>query len=57
VCSDPSIVLLDEMIYREAIIDSRKALIRKAAERMLWAFGYDWDTDMVDQWFSHVWRD
>jgi hypothetical protein len=50
------ILVLNETIDRSALEEARPKLIKQAARSILWAFGYDWDEAVFEQWYSQVWR-
>jgi hypothetical protein len=54
-CSPNRVVLaLDEMVDRYTLKETRPKLIKLAAKSILWAFGYAWDEEVFEQWYSRM---
>lgn len=51
---DYSIDLLDKNIDLSELNQAHLSLVKEAASRLLWAFGYDWTDEAFEQWWRVV---
>ncbi|MBM4466312.1 MAG: ATP-binding protein [Chloroflexi bacterium] len=47
-----TILVLNETIDKEALEKTRPKFVKQAAKSILWAFGYGWDEEEFEQWYS-----